>query len=129
MHKHIKTARTITYWLEGKYKIGYFKFGFDALLGIIPGIGDVVPALLSGYLIWIAYRIKLPQEKVSKMIANIILDFIIGSIPLVGDLTDFMFKSNIKNLAILEEHIGLSDGTEIIEGEIIEERIPTKKRK
>ncbi len=105
MEKHIRAARSMTNFLEGKYKIFGLRFGADALIGIIPGIGDIIPMMLSFYLIWIAIRMELPGQKVARMITNIFIDFVIGSVPVLGDFADFIFKANIKNLALLEEHI------------------------
>lgn len=105
MEKHIRAARGMTNFLEGKYKIFGLRFGADALIGVIPGIGDIIPMLLSFYLIWIAIRMELPARKVGQMITNICIDFVIGSVPVLGDFADFIFKANIKNLALLEEHI------------------------
>lgn len=115
--QHLQIAKSITKLLEGQFSIGGVKFGLDAIVGFVPVIGDIVPAALSGYLVWIAYHMELPANKIAQMISNIVLDFIIGTIPLVGDITDFFFKSNIKNLAILEEYLSSNN---IVKGELVE---------
>lgn len=104
MNKHIKTAEALTALLENKFKVGPYVFGLDPLLGLIPGVGDAISASLSLYIVWISKELKLPKNKINRMYLNIAVDFVIGLIPLVGDYSDFIFKSNTKNLKILKEH-------------------------
>lgn len=112
---HLRIARSITKLLEGQFAIGKMKFGLDAVIGFFPVLGDIIPAALSFYLIWIGLKIELPGNKIAEMITNIVLDFVLGTVPLVGDIADFFFKSNIKNMAIIEDHM-----KKIVPGEIIE---------
>ncbi len=92
------------------------RFGIDPILGLIPGGGDLISFILSLYIIWIGIKMELPQNKIIRMIRNTILDFGIGLIPILGDIADFAFKSNLMNLEILKQHTEKN----IIEGEIIE---------
>ena len=105
MEGHLKFARALTDILDNKFGIGKFRIGLDPILGLIPGLGDILPAILSLYLVWIGIKMKLPQEKVTRMIGNVLTDLIIGFIPIVGDIGDFFFKSNSKNMKILEEYL------------------------
>lgn len=114
MQNHLKLARTLTDLLENKFGIGRFRIGLDPIVGAIPGVGDIITLAMSFYLVWIAIHMKLPQEKILEMIGNIIVDFLIGLFPVVGDITDIVFKANTKNMKILEE---FSAGT--IEGEVV----------
>ena len=82
-----------------------YRFGLDALIGLVPGLGDAASAIFSSYLVLQASRLGAPKSVVSRMIGNIALDTIVGWIPLLGDLFDVAFKSNIRNMALLEEHV------------------------
>jgi len=82
-----------------------YRFGLDALIGLVPGLGDAVSALFSGYLILQASRLGAPKSVVSRMVANVAVDTVVGWVPLLGDLFDVAWKSNIKNMALLEDHL------------------------
>ena len=115
MDRHLRLATIITELLENRFHFLGFKFGLDPLLGLIPGIGDVIGLFLSLYLLWIGMRMNLPSEKISKMFSNIVFDFVIGLIPVVGDVGDFVFHANTKNLQILKSHLNQP----VVEGEIV----------
>ncbi len=104
MEKHLKIASHLTHLLENRFRIFGKKFGLDPILGLIPGIGDVIPVILSFYLVWIAVRLRLPDDKIAQMIRNIVIDFFIGIIPFVGDIGDLFYKSNTKNLQIIKTY-------------------------
>ena len=116
MNKHLKVAIGLSELLDNKFKIGRFSFGIDPLLGAIPGIGDAITLCLSLYVVWIGIKMNLPSEKLAKMIGNLVLDFVLGTIPIIGDIGDFFYKANIKNMEILKKH-----AETIEEGEIIKE--------
>lgn len=82
-----------------------FRIGLDPILGLIPGGGDLITAGFSLYIIFLATRFKLPGEKINKMLWNIGLEAVVGIVPLFGDIFDAYFKSNIRNLEILENHL------------------------
>ena len=103
--KHLTNVRKITKLLETEFSVWYFKFGIDPILGLIPGIGDIISAILSFYIIYVAVLHHISVGKVVHMILNIGFDLIIGSIPLIGDALDFVIKPNTKNLVILENEI------------------------
>lgn len=84
-----------------------FRIGLDPIIGLVPGAGDLVDTAFSAYLIYLATRFKLPPKTLGKMIYNISLEAVIGSIPLIGDIFDAFYKSNIRNLALLEEHLAV----------------------
>lgn len=103
VYTHFRAASTLTKLLESQFKVGKHSFGLDPLLGFIPGLGDLFSVVLSFYIIWIGIRVGLPADKIASMIGNIVYDFLIGFIPLLGDIADFAFKANTRNLKILEE--------------------------
>jgi hypothetical protein len=82
-----------------------YRFGLDALIGLVPGLGDVVSAAFSGYLVLQASRLGAPRSVVTRMIANIALDTAVGWVPLLGDVFDVAWKSNNRNMALLEKHL------------------------
>lgn len=81
-----------------------FRFGLDPILGLIPGLGDLVSPLFTIGIIWQARDLGLPRVIQLRMIFNVIIDTVIGMIPLAGDLFDFAWKSNDMNLTLLEKH-------------------------
>ena len=83
-----------------------FRFGLDPLLGLIPGLGDVAGAALSSYVVVLASRLGAPRAVIVRMLANVAIDTVAGTVPVVGDLFDAGWKSNSRNLALLERHLG-----------------------
>ncbi len=79
-------------------------FGLDPLLGLIPVLGDLAAPLFTGLLLLHAVRLRLPRVVQLRMLLNAAIDFAIGIVPVVGDLFDFGWKANVRNLALLERH-------------------------
>jgi hypothetical protein len=82
-----------------------FRIGLDPILGLVPGAGDLISTAFSAYIIYLATRFSIPGEDLRKMLFNIGLEAVVGTVPLVGDFFDAYYKSNIRNLAILEKHL------------------------
>ena len=78
------------------------RFGADAVLGLVPGLGDVAGALLAGYLVLLAERLGAPRSVILRMLGNVALDTLGGTVPVAGDVFDVVFKSNVRNVALLE---------------------------
>jgi hypothetical protein len=104
------------------------RVGLDAIIGIIPGIGDAFSGLISSYLIWEARKLGVSRWTLARMAGNTLLDTAIGAIPLAGDVFDVMFRANMKNMTLLRRHIERKGYTSKfgpgIEGEAI--RIPQR---
>jgi hypothetical protein len=81
-----------------------FRFGLDGLLGLIPGLGDISGFAVSCYLITLMAKNGASGYVMARMVLNVLIDAIIGSIPFVGDLFDFAFKANSRNLRLMQEH-------------------------
>src|SRR5437870_14272 len=79
-------------------------FGLDPIIGLIPGVGDLAAPLFSIVLLLHSVRLRVPRVVQARMVLNAAIDFGIGIIPLVGDLFDFGWKANVRNLALLERH-------------------------
>jgi Domain of unknown function (DUF4112) len=81
------------------------RFGLDALLGLIPGLGDTMTSLVSLYILNAGRRYGVSRLTLTRMAANIALDYVLGAVPLLGDLFDVYWKSNQRNVALLRRHL------------------------
>jgi hypothetical protein len=88
-----------------------WRFGIDALFGLVPGMGDVVGALVAVYALRVARTLGAPGAVQMHMLGNIALDALIGAVPVIGDLFDFVFKAQTRNLALLDEWVGSPERT------------------
>jgi hypothetical protein len=102
---HLRNARVVVKILEDKFKIGPLKFGLDPILGLLPIAGDTLSALASLYIVWVAVIHELPILKLVRMLFNVLIDYVVGAIPILGDILDFLIDSNTKNMDIIEEHL------------------------
>ncbi len=86
------------------------RFGLDALIGLIPGIGDLVGGLISLYVLIEAWRLGAPRRLLMRMLLNILADGILGSVPVLGDLFDVAWKANRRNLRLLTDYLERTRG-------------------
>ena len=84
-----------------------WKIGLDPIVGLIPGIGDLIGAVLSGYIILEAARADASAFTLVRMVGNVAIDTVLGAVPALGDLFDAAWKSNTKNVALLERHLAV----------------------
>ena len=101
----LRRARVLARLLDAQYSVAGFRFGLDAVVGLIPGFGDVVTSAAALYPIWLVYKHDLPRKYARRMMLNVAIDFAGGAIPILGDLFDAYFKANLKNLALLEKAV------------------------
>jgi hypothetical protein len=87
-----------------------YRVGLDAVIGIMPGLGDLITTGLSGYIIWEARRLGAPKHLLLRMLGNLAVDSTIGAVPLLGDAFDVVFKSNRRNMRLLHDWIAKSEG-------------------
>ena len=93
------------------------KVGLDAIVGLVPVVGDLAAAALGMYLVWEARNLGMSKWQLARMTANVGLDTALGAIPIAGDLFDFVFRSNSRNLRIIRRHLDKHHPhTRIIEG-------------
>jgi len=85
-----------------------WRFGLDAVLGLIPGLGDTSTSLVSFYILAAAVRYRVPKITMLRMGLNIAFDYVIGSLPVVGDVADAWWKSNRMNLELLRKRATVS---------------------
>ena len=81
------------------------RFGWDAIIGLVPGVGDTLALLPSAYILREAHRMGAPTPLLGRMVVNSGIDFVIGSVPLIGDIFDVGWKSKLRNVKLLEEHL------------------------
>jgi hypothetical protein len=81
------------------------RFGADAVLNLIPGVGLLTSKGLSAYLIWEAHRLGIPASTLTRMIGNLGVDFVISSVPILGWIGDVFYRANRRNIALLREHL------------------------
>jgi len=104
--KELEYAEKLVGLMDDKFKIPFinFRFGLDPIIGLIPVAGDIVSFSVSSLIVIALFRNGVPRTVVLKMAANIVLDLIIGGIPVIGDAWDFFNKANRKNLKLARKH-------------------------
>ena len=97
-------------WMDGLFRIPGvgWRFGLDAIVGLIPGVGDTLTTLVSFYILVAAVRYRVSKITLLRMGANIGIDYVLGSIPFVGDLFDAVWKSNQMNVELLRRRATVS---------------------
>jgi hypothetical protein len=81
------------------------RFGLDAIVGLVPGIGDAVTTAVSAWIVYEAHQLGAPKHLVARMIGNITLDALVGAVPVAGDVFDVMWRANRRNVRLLREHL------------------------
>ena len=82
--------------------------GWDSVLGIVPGIGDAITTVFSAYFLWEANRLGLSTSTLVKMLGNVGIDFLVGTVPVIGDLCDIGWRANRRNLKLLYRELGIA---------------------
>lgn len=101
----LERFRVVANALDSRFRIFGFRLGYDAILGLIPGAGDVIAGVIASYGLVAGYRLGAPAPVLLRMLGNIALDTVIGAIPILGDLFDIGWKGNLRNLALLERWV------------------------
>ena len=105
-------VETLAWLLDNSIPVpgtGGRRLGIDALIGLVPVMGDVVSAGMGLFVVWRGSRMGLPRIVVARMLTNSAVDFLIGSIPVIGDAFDLWFKANTRNLGIIRRHLEQPD--------------------
>jgi Domain of unknown function (DUF4112) len=102
-----RRVRTVARLLDNAVQIPgtSWKIGLDPIIGLIPGVGDMVGAVLSGYIVLEAVRAEVPTFTLARMLVNVGIDTLLGAVPALGDVFDAAWKSNTMNVALLERHL------------------------
>lgn len=92
--------------LDSRFRIPgtNIRFGLDAIVGLVPGVGDFAGAIASAYFIYEAARLGAPGAVLARMVTNVGVEALVGAIPILGDLFDVAFKANNRNVRLLEQH-------------------------
>ncbi|TRD18912.1 DUF4112 domain-containing protein [Palleronia caenipelagi] len=94
-----------------------FRLGWDSILGIIPGVGDLITTLPAAYILYESHRLGAPKSVLARQGVNIAIDTLVGSIPVLGDLFDAGHKANSKNVDLLRAHLHETGRREVISAE------------
>ncbi|MDT7950140.1 MAG: DUF4112 domain-containing protein [Acetobacteraceae bacterium] len=96
--------RRLAWLLDGRFRLPgtRFRFGVNSVLGLSPVVGDVALGLVSLYLVWEARQLGAPSPLLARMLGNIAVEVGVGSVPILGDVFDMVFKANLRNLDLLE---------------------------
>ena len=102
---NLQKAQRLANTMDSAFRIpgiGY-RIGLDGIIGLIPGIGDVITVAIAARIVHLGHKMGMPKALISKMLRNIVLDFLLGAVPLVGDVADFFFKANKRNVKAMEK--------------------------
>jgi hypothetical protein len=110
---HVSAVRTLSRLLDTRFVIPgtNIHFGLDAILGLVPGIGDAISAAIGTYIIVAAQQSGVPKAVLARMLANLGLDTVVGSVPILGTIFDVAFKANARNAALLEHAVVDPEGS------------------
>jgi hypothetical protein len=99
--------RRLAWLMDGKFGLAgtRFRFGLNSLIGLLPVGGDAVLGAISLYIVYEAAQLGVPRRLLARMCANIALEVVGGSVPVLGDVFDMMLKANLRNLAMIERHL------------------------
>jgi len=99
-------VESLARWFDYAFALpGGFRFGLAGIIGLIPGIGDVIDALVSLYIIVRAIQLRIARVAITRMLVNVGIEALAGSVPFIGDLFDIAFKANRRNYQILKNHL------------------------
>lgn len=107
-HPQLRNAERLARLLDSQFRLPgtNWRFGLDGLVGLFaPGAGDTITAALGLYIIVTAHRLGAPATIILRMLINLAVDWLVGSIPILGDIFDFAFKAHRRNLALLRRHL------------------------
>lgn len=105
--KSLRRLSQLANLLDDRYAIPgtNVRFGLDAVIGLLPGIGDLAGAALSSYIVLEGKRLGIPKRLLLRMVKNIAVDAAFGAIPIIGDIADIQWKANRKNVRLLIDHL------------------------
>ena len=104
--RDLVALRHFAYLMDRAFEVPHTRqrFGLDALLGLVPGVGDTVGALMATWIIAGALRHRVRSLVIARMVGNVAADLLFGAVPVAGDLFDFVFDSNMRNMRLLEKY-------------------------
>jgi len=101
----LQRLRSLAWLLDSSIPLpGGFRIGLDAVIGLVPVVGDVAGALIAGFILNEARLLGAPRSVLLRMSANVMIETVLGAVPLLGDLFDAGFKANLRNIGLLERY-------------------------
>lgn len=104
VNPRLTRLRRLAWLLDRSIPIGPYRIGLDPLLGLLPGAGDLLGAGVSMIILYDAARLGMPINVLMRMVGNVLVELIIGAIPVLGDAFDFAWQANARNLRLVERH-------------------------
>jgi hypothetical protein len=113
-HAALRRTRTVANLLDEAIRVPgtNYRIGIDPIVGLLPVSGDIVTGLIGLYIVAEAAFVGTPPAVLARMVGNVLADVVVGSIPIVGDAFDAVWKSNVKNVDLFEDHIRSTTATE-----------------
>ena len=102
--RRLGRLQKLAWVLDRSIPVGRWRIGLDPIIGLLPGAGDWIGALLSIYVLYEGARLGVPGGVLWRMTGNILVEVIVGAVPVLGDLFDFAWQANTRNLALIEKH-------------------------
>lgn len=96
-------ARLLDDWV--RIPLTPWRIGLDGLIGLIPGLGDVLTGAVSAWILLEAWRLDAPRPLIGRMVVNVLIDILVGTVPVGGDLFDIAWKANRRNVRLLQDHL------------------------
>lgn len=103
-HVRLRRLERLTWLLDRAIPVGRFRIGLDPIIGLLPGVGDAIGAVLSLYVLYEGARLGAPGHILVRMALNILIEAIIGVIPVLGDAFDFIWQANSRNMRLIRQH-------------------------
>jgi hypothetical protein len=105
VNRRLARMRTLSRLLDTAIRLpGGFRIGIDPIIGLVPGIGDVIASLLSLWLVYDAARLGISKSVLARMVLNIAIETVVGAVPVLGDFIDAAWKANVRNMRLVEAH-------------------------
>ncbi|KJS39698.1 MAG: hypothetical protein VR70_07495 [Rhodospirillaceae bacterium BRH_c57] len=104
--RRLERLRTVATWLDDRFQVPgtNIRFGLDGLGGLVPGVGDTATAAVSAWIVFEAWQLGVPRRHLAAMAGNVGIDWLVGLVPLVGDIFDIGFKANRRNIQRILRH-------------------------
>ena len=105
-YERLEALRRIQRLLDSAFRVPgtNFRFGVDAILGLVPGLGDLSAPIYAAFILMTGFRMRVPMIVLLRMVLNAGLDMLMGLVPILGDVGDVFWKANLRNLSLLERH-------------------------
>lgn len=103
-HVRLRRLERVSWVLDRAIPVGPFRIGLDPILGLVPGVGDSIGALLSLYVLYEGARLGAPGHILVRMTGNILVEAVLGAVPVLGDVFDFVWQANSRNMRLIHKY-------------------------